>query len=99
MNEDDFAHVYAEYHKSVLHLAFDILQDYDLSQYICRKVFVKFHKKIKNLDEDHVKGWLLRHGRRESKILSIRFYQKKRVLQLLSEEKTINNEYLYKNGE
>lgn len=79
MNKENYGHVYQEYHRLVMHLAFDILQDYDLAEDVCQEVFIKLHKKIETLDEDRVKGWLLRCGQRQAIDFLRRPYWKKEV--------------------
>ena len=64
MKKEDFDRIYMEYHKLVQHVAFDILQDHNLAQDVCQEVFIKLHQKIERLDENLIKGWILRntHG-------------------------------------
>lgn len=63
MKRGELNQVYDEYHEMVLHLAFDILQDYGLSQSVCLEVFTRLHEEMESLDRDCVKGWLLRYGK------------------------------------
>lgn len=79
MKKESFGRVYDEYHKLVLHVAFDILRDYDLAEDVCQEVFIKLYEKIDNLDEDRVKGWLLRCGQRKAIDFVRRAYRKKEV--------------------
>lgn len=61
MKKESFDQLYEDYHKLVLHLAYDILQDYGLAQDVCQEVYIKLHKKIEGLDEKLIKGWILRN--------------------------------------
>lgn len=56
MERESFNRIYKQYYKLVIHVAFDLLHDYDLAEDVCQEVFVKFHKKIEGLDEDKLKG-------------------------------------------
>ena len=100
MDTEEFAHVYDEYHEMVLHLVFDLLQDYELSQYICLEVFAEFYGKMKRMDESRVKGWPLRKGKKKAKSLK-RGPRQKRKLKAAAEkiEKEFGIEYLSKSEE
>lgn len=82
MNRESFNCVFEEYHKLVAHLAFDILQDYSLAEDVCQEVFIKFHEKMEDLDDERVKGWLLRCGQRKAIDFVRRSYRKKEVAEI-----------------
>lgn len=44
MNWESLKQVYDDHHEQVLHVAFDILQDYGLAEDICAEVFVEFYR-------------------------------------------------------
>lgn len=79
MRKDCFDQVYEEYHKLVIHVAFDILQDYSLAQDVCQEVFVKLHQKIERLDESKIKGWILRNAQRKAIDFWRKTYRKKEI--------------------
>lgn len=95
MERKCFNRIYEEYHRLVIHVAFDILRDYDLAQDVCQEVFVKFHEKIEGLDEDKIKGWMLRNARRKT-IDFVRKSYRKREVSVVSEqvEQELVSEYL-----
>lgn len=66
MKSEKFEFAYMEYHHMVIHLAYDILQDYDLAQYVCQEVFIELSGKIESMDQERIKGWLLRRAKRKS---------------------------------
>lgn len=66
MKREEFDRMYEQYYRLVIHVAYDILQDYALAQDVCQEVFVKFHEKIEGLDEDKLKGWMLRNAQRKT---------------------------------
>ena len=66
MKSEKFKSTYMEYHHMVIHLAYDILQDYDLAQYVCQEVFIELSGKIESMDQERIKGWLLRCAKRKS---------------------------------
>ena len=45
MKKEEFEPVYIEYHQMVIHLAYDVLHDYDLAQDVCQEVFMKMDEK------------------------------------------------------
>ena len=66
MKSEKFKSTYMEYHHMVIHLAYDILQDYDLAHHVCQEVFIELSEKIKSMDQERIKGWLLRCAKRKS---------------------------------
>lgn len=98
MKKEEFAHVYGEYHEMVLHLAYDVLQDYELAWYICLEVFVKFYRKMKRMDRDCVKGWLLRYGRKRAVSLKKNPRRKKEAVRAIERlEKELDSKYWFRN--
>lgn len=85
MRRENFCHVYEEYHKLVIHLAYDVLKDYALAEDVCHEVFIKFYEKIEELDEERVKGWLLRCGRRKAIDFVRRSYWKREISETLEQ--------------
>lgn len=79
MRKDCFDKVYEDYHKLVIHVAFDILQDHNLAQDVCQEVFIKLHQKIERLDEDKIKGWILRNTQRKAIDFWRKSYRKKEI--------------------
>ncbi len=79
MDKENYGRVYKEYYRLVAHLAFDILQDYSLAEDVCQEVFFKLHKKIETLDEERVKGWLLRCAQRQAIDFARKAYWKREV--------------------
>ena len=77
--------MYKQYYRLVIHVAFDILQDYALAQDVCQEVFIKFHQKIEGLDEDKLKGWMLRNALRKS-IDMLRKAYRRREISVLEEK-------------
>lgn len=66
MKRENFNRMYEQYYRLVIHVAYDMLRDYDLAQDVCQEVFVKFNEKIEGLDEDKLKGWMLRNAQRKT---------------------------------
>lgn len=85
MERESFNRIYKQYYKLVTHVAFDILQDYNLAEDVCQEVFVKFHKKIEGLDEEKLKGWMLRNTHRKT-IDFLRKSYHKREIPVIGEE-------------
>ena len=79
MKKEEFKIVYMEYHHMVIHLAYDILHDYDLAQYVCQEVFIELDEKIERINRQRIKGWLLRCGKRKSIDLARRNCRKNEV--------------------
>ena len=79
MKKEDFDRIYMEYHKLVQHVAFDILQDHNLAQDVCQEVFIKLHQKIERLDENLIKGWILRNTHRKSIDFWRKSYRKREI--------------------
>ncbi len=79
MKMDSFNRLYADYHKLVLHVAFDILHDDKLAEDVCQEVFIKMGKKIERLDEDKIKGWILRNTHRKAIDFWRRAYRRREV--------------------
>lgn len=50
MKSEKFKSTYMEYHHMVIHLAYDILQDYDLAHHVCQEVFIELSEKIESMD-------------------------------------------------
>ncbi|MCI8814034.1 MAG: sigma-70 family RNA polymerase sigma factor [Lachnospiraceae bacterium] len=95
MKRESFNRIYEEYHRLVIHVAFDILRDYDLAQDVCQEVFFKFYEKIEVLDEDKIKGWMLRNAQRKT-IDFLRKAYRKREIPVVEEkiEQELVSEYL-----
>ena len=79
MKKENFARVYEEYHKLVLHIAFDGLKDYDLAQDVCQEVFIAFNEKIDGLDEELVKGWFVKNANRKTVDVQRKPYRKNEI--------------------
>ena len=79
MRRDCFDQVYEDYHKLVAHVAYDILQDHSLAQDVCQEVFIKLHQKIERLDEDKIKGWILRNTQRKAIDFWRKSYRKREI--------------------
>ncbi len=79
MKKENFARVYEEYHKLVLHIAFDGLKDYDLAQDVCQEVFIAFSEKIDGLDEELVKGWFVKNANRKTVDVQRKPYRKNEI--------------------
>ena len=85
MNWESLKQVYDDHHEQVLHVSFDILQDYGLAEDICAEVFVEFYE-MENLAEWRVKGWLLERARKKA-VRSLKKFSKKREQGLIVEYK------------
>ena len=85
MKREEYDRMYKQYYRLVIHVAFDILQDYALAQDVCQEVFIKFHQKIEGLDEDKLKGWMLRNALRKS-IDMLRKAYRRREISVLEEK-------------
>lgn len=79
MKREDFDRMYEKYYRLVTHIAHDILQDHALAQDVCQEVFVKFNEKIEGLDEDKLKGWMLRNAQRKTIDLLRKSYRKREI--------------------
>ncbi len=79
MKREDFDRMYKQYYRLVIHIAHDILHDYALAQDVCQEVFVKFNEKIEGLDEDKLKGWMLRNAYRKTIDALRRAYRKREI--------------------
>ena len=79
MKREEYDRMYKQYYRLVIHVAFDILQD------VCQEVFIKFHQKIEGLDEDKLKGWMLRNALRKS-IDMLRKAYRRREISVLEEK-------------
>ena len=79
MKSEKFKSTYMEYHHMVIHLAYDILQDYDLAHHVCQEVFIELSEKIESMDQERIKGWLLRCGKRKAIDFVRRAYRKNKV--------------------
>ncbi len=86
MKREVFDRVYEDYHKLVLHIAFDGLQDYDLAQDVCQEVFCKLHEKIDLLDEGLIKGWIVKNAQRKTIDFLRRAYLKNEVFSEIEED-------------
>lgn len=86
MSWESLKQVYDDHHEQVLHVAFDILQDYDLAEDICAEVFVEFYGEMENLAKWRVKGWLLERARKKA-IRSMKRFCKKKEQGLIVEYK------------
>ncbi len=85
MKREEYDRMYKQYYRLVIHVSFDILQDYALAQDVCQEVFIKFHQKIEGLDEDKLKGWMLRNALRKS-IDMLRKAYRRREISVLEEK-------------
>ena len=61
MKREKFDQLYQDYYRLVLHVAYDIVQDYGGAQDVCQELFIKLDEKIESLDEEPIKGWILRN--------------------------------------
>ena len=86
MKKECFEQVYEDHHKLILHVAFDILQDYDLAQKVCEKVFVEFYEKMERLGRWRVKSWLLERAQRGAVRISKESYKKKETSEIGKKE-------------
>lgn len=60
MNHSEFNRIYDQYHRLVLRVAKNYLQDPHYQEDVCQEVFSKLYDKIETLaNEDHVRPWLL----------------------------------------
>ena len=64
MKSEKFKSTYMEYHHMVIHLAYDILQDYDLAHHVCQEVFIELSEKIESMDQERIKGWMLENAQK-----------------------------------
>lgn len=95
MKKGDFDRIYARYYRLVLHVAYDMLKDYNLAQDVCQEVFVRFYEKIEDLDEERVKGWFLRVAERKSIDFFRKMYRKKEINAIMEQiGETMATEYL-----
>ncbi len=79
MKREEFDRMYNQYYRLVIHVAYDILQDYALAQDVCQEVFVKFNEKIEGLDEDKLKGWMLRNAQRKTIDVLRKAYRRREI--------------------
>lgn len=95
MKREKFDQLYEDYHRLVLHVAYDIVQDYGGAQDVCQELFIKLDEKIEGLDESPIKGWILRNTYRKS-IDYIRKSYRKRETPVVMEnmERDLVAEYL-----
>lgn len=66
MKWKEFDKAYDAYHRSALHVAYDVLQDYDLAQEVCLEVFVEYHEKMGKIGRKCAKGWILARAREKA---------------------------------
>lgn len=85
MKREHFDQVYEDYHKLVLHIAFDGLRDHSLAQDVCQEVFCKLHEKIDGLDEELIQGWIVRNAHRKTIDFLRRAYLKNEVYRDIDE--------------
>lgn len=79
MKREKFDELYYSYYKLVLHVAYDIVQDYGGAQDVCQELFIKLDEKIEELDEGPIKGWILRNTYRKSIDYMRKSYRKKEI--------------------
>jgi len=80
MEQLGFSDVYRQYHRLVLKVAKNILQDYILAQDVCQEVFVTLYEKYEYIDEDYLKFWLLANTKRKAIDYCKKPYQKYEVV-------------------
>lgn len=79
MKREKFDQLYQDYYRLVLHVAYDIVQDYGGAQDVYQELFIKLDEKIESLDEEPIKGWILRNTYRKSIDYLRKSYRKKEI--------------------
>lgn len=64
MNGEGFRRVFEDYHKLVLHVAYDLLQDHERAQAVCEDVFVAFYEEMERVEEERIKDWMLENAQK-----------------------------------
>lgn len=60
MKESEFCEVYNSYYSLVTKIAYNVIEDYHLAQDITQEVFVILVKKWDTIQQERLKGWLIR---------------------------------------
>ena len=79
-NKLDFNELYDDFSKLVLHVAFDRIKDYHLSEDIAQEVFLKLDRHLYHLhSKEHVKAWLIKVASNEAVSFMRKYYDTKYV--------------------